>query len=80
VRRRPGNRGARSLPFGFKELPEAVRQPLQGGRVALHALFMDSALDVRSIEERAARGAPLADMADPAAGEIDRKLVLAVTP
>ncbi len=57
-----------------------MRQPLQGGRVALHALFMDSALDVRSIEERAARGAPLADMADPAAGEIDRKLVLAVTP
>jgi hypothetical protein len=74
----------RAIPItaqvGFKELPEAVRQPLQGGRVALHALFMDSALDVRSIEERAARGAPLADMADPAAGEIDRKLVLAVTP
>jgi hypothetical protein len=65
---------------GFKELPEAVRQPLQSGRIALHALFMDSAVDVRSIEERVAHGAPLADMADAAAGEIDRRLVLAVTP
>ena len=64
---------------GFKELPEAVRQPLQGDRIALHALFMDSAVDVRSIEERVARAAPLADVADAAAGEIDRKLLLAVT-
>ena len=65
---------------GFKELPEAVRQPLHRGRIALHALFMDRAVDVCSIEERVARGAPLADMADAAAGEIDRKLVLEVTP
>jgi hypothetical protein len=64
---------------GFKELPEAVRQPLQGDRIVLHALFMDSAVDVRSIEERVARAAPLADVADAAAGEIDRKLLLAVT-
>jgi hypothetical protein len=63
---------------GFNELPEAVRQPLQGDRIALHALFMDSALDVRSIEARVARAAPLADLADAAAGEIDRKMVLAV--
>ncbi len=64
---------------GFKELPEAVRQPLQGDRIALHALFMDSAVDVRSIEARVTRAAPLTDIADAAAGEIDRKLVLAVT-
>jgi len=63
-----------------RNCPRPCGSRWQGGRVALHALFMDSALDVRSIEERAARGAPLADMADPAAGEIDRKLVLAVTP
>lgn len=47
--------------------------------MVLHALFMDSAVDVRSIEERVARAAPLADVADAAAGEIDRKLLLAVT-
>jgi hypothetical protein len=64
---------------GFKELPEAVRQPLQEDRIVLHALFMDSAVDVRSIEARVARAAPLADVADAAAGEIDRKLLLAVT-
>ena len=64
---------------GFKELPEAVRQPLQGDRIVLHAMFMDSAVDVRSIEERVARAAPLADVADAAAGEIDRRLMLAVT-
>jgi hypothetical protein len=64
---------------GFKELPEAVRQPLQGDLIVLHALFMDSAVDVRSIEERVARAAPLADVANAAAGEIDRKLLLAVT-
>jgi hypothetical protein len=65
---------------GFKELPEAVRQPLQGDTITLHALFMDRPLDVRSVEQRVANVGSSAGLADPAAGEIDRTLVLKVLP
>ncbi|HEX3757049.1 MAG TPA: hypothetical protein VHW23_00015 [Kofleriaceae bacterium] len=41
-----------------RELPEAVAQPLRPGRLWLHALFTDEAVDVRAIErgQRPARG------------------------
>ena len=40
------------------ELPEAVAQPLPPGRLWIHALFTDEAIDVRAIErgQRPARG------------------------
>jgi hypothetical protein len=66
--------------IGFKELPEAIRIPLQGDRITLHALFMDRPLDVRSVEQRVAKVGTAADLAAPAAGEIDRTLVLKVIP
>lgn len=66
--------------IGFKELPEAIRNPLQGDKITLHALFMDRALDVRSVEQRVANAGSIAKLADPAAGEIDRTLVLKVIP
>jgi hypothetical protein len=62
---------------GFKELPEAVRHPLQGSSLTVHALFMDRALDVRTVEARVARGAFAAD-AD--AGEVLRTMVFEVRP
>jgi hypothetical protein len=62
---------------GFKELPEAVRHPLQGTLLTVHALFMDKALDVRAVEARAARGEFSADVE---AGEILRTMVFEVRP
>jgi hypothetical protein len=62
---------------GFKELPEAVRHPLQGPWLTVHALFMDKTLDVRTVEDRVARGEFAAD-AD--AGEVLRTLVFEVRP
>jgi hypothetical protein len=62
---------------GFKELPEAVRQSLQGPSLTVHALFMEKALDVREVEARAARGEFTAN-AD--AGEILRTMVFEVRP
>ncbi len=62
---------------GFKELPEAVRQPLQGPSLTVYALFMDKPLDVRSVEDRVAHG-PLTP--DTAAGEVLRTLVFEVRP
>ena len=70
--------------IGFKELPEAIRIPLQGDTITLHSLFMDRALDVRSVEQRVAKmvskGGGSSGLADAAAGEIDRTLVLKVIP
>ena len=63
--------------IGFKELPEAVRHSLQGRSLTVHALFMDKALDVRTVEARAARGEIAAD-AD--AGEVLRAMVFEVRP
>jgi len=62
---------------GFKELPEAVRHRLQGASLTVYALFMDTALDVRAVESRVAKGAVLAQ-AEP--GEILRTLVFKVRP
>jgi len=62
---------------GFKELPEAVRHTLQGPSLTVHALFMDKALDVRTVEARVARGEFSAD-AD--TGEVLRSMVFEVRP
>jgi hypothetical protein len=62
---------------GFKELPEAVRHALRGTSLTVHALFMDQALDVRTVEARAARGE---FTANESAGEILRKMVFEVRP
>jgi hypothetical protein len=62
---------------GFKELPEAVRHPLQGPSLTVHALFLDKALDVRAVEARAAHGEFTADSD---AGEILRTMVFEVRP
>ena len=62
---------------GFKELPEAVRHPLQGPSLTVHALFLDKALDVRAVEARAAHGEFTADLD---AGEILRTMVFEVRP
>lgn len=62
---------------GFKELPEAVRQPLQGPSLTVHALFMDKALDVRAVEDRVARGDFAAEAS---AGEVLRTMVFEVRP
>jgi len=62
---------------GFKELPEAVRHPLQGSSLTVHALFMDKALDVRAVEARVARGE---FVADDDAGEVLRTMVFEVRP
>jgi hypothetical protein len=62
---------------GFKELPEAVRHPLQGTSLKVHALFMDKAIDVRAVEARVVHGEFAAD-AD--AGEILRTMVFEVRP
>ncbi len=62
---------------GFKELPEAVRQPLQGTSLTLYALFMDKPLDVRSVETRIARGEFTPDAA---AGEVLRTMAFEVRP
>jgi len=63
--------------IGFKELPEAVRHPLQGPSLTVHALFMDTALDVRTVEDRLARGE---FAADGSAGEVLRSMVFEVRP
>jgi hypothetical protein len=62
---------------GFKELPEAVRHPLPGPSLTVHALFMDKALDVRAVEDRVARGDFAAEAS---AGEVLRTLVFEVRP
>jgi hypothetical protein len=62
---------------GFKELPEAVRHPLQGTSLTVHALFLDKALDVRAVEARVARGEFTADAE---AGEILRTMRFEVRP
>ena len=56
---------------GFKELPEAIRQPLRGPRLMLYSLFMDQPLDVRTVEARIAAGD---FVANPAAGEVLNKV------
>jgi hypothetical protein len=66
-----------SKQIGFKELPEAIRQPVHGPRLSLYSLFMDEPLDVRSVEARIAAGAPLGDVA---AGEVLHKVELEVVP
>jgi hypothetical protein len=63
--------------IGFKELPDAVRHALRGPTLTVHALFMDKALDVRTVEARLAKGGFAADMA---AGELLRKTVFEVRP
>jgi hypothetical protein len=71
----------RAVPIGkqvgFKELPEAVRHPLQGTSLTVHALFLDKALDVRAVEARAAHGEFAADTD---AGEVLRTMVFEVRP
>lgn len=62
---------------GFKELPEAVRHPLQGPSLTVHALFMDKARDVRAVEDSVARGEFAADAS---AGEVLRTMVFQVRP
>jgi hypothetical protein len=62
---------------GFKELPEAIRHPLQGPSLTVHALFMDKALDVRAVEDRLARGEFAADAS---VGESLRTMVFEVRP
>ena len=62
---------------GFKELPEAVRHSLQGPSLTVHALFMDKAIDARTIEARVANGEIKADTN---AGELLRTIVLEVRP
>jgi hypothetical protein len=62
---------------GLKELPEAVRHALRGSSLTVHALFMDKALDARTVEARVAQGEFAAD-AD--AGEVLRTLVFEVRP
>ncbi len=66
-----------SKQLGFKELPEAVRHRLQGPSLTVYALFMDSPLDVRTVESRVTPHGflPRAD-----AGELLRTVVLEVRP
>jgi hypothetical protein len=62
---------------GLKELPEAVRHALRGSSLTVHALFMDKALDARTVEARVAQGGFAADAN---AGEVLRTLVFEVRP
>jgi hypothetical protein len=62
---------------GLKELPEAVRHPLQSSALTVYALFMDRPLDVRTVEGRVAGGV---FSAHPESGEILRVLPLTVKP
>lgn len=62
---------------GFKELPEAIRQPLRGPRLVLYSLFMDQPLDVRTVEARIAAGGLVAN---PSAGEVLNKVEWQVQP
>jgi hypothetical protein len=62
---------------GFKELPEAIRQPLRGPRLVLYSLFMDQPLDVRTVEARIAAGG---FVANPAAGEVLNRVEWEVQP
>jgi hypothetical protein len=64
---------------GFKELPEAIRQPLHGPRLAVYSLFMDQPLDVRAVEARIAAGAG-GFVANPSAGEVLSKVEWEVQP
>ncbi len=64
--------------LGFRELPEAIRQPLPEGRVVVHALFTERPLDVVTVEERVRRAGASDNLADASAGEIDRVQVLTV--
>jgi hypothetical protein len=66
---------------GFKELPEAIRQPLRGPRLVVYSLFMDQPLDVRTVEARIAAGTA-ADgfVANPSAGEVLSKVEWDVQP
>jgi hypothetical protein len=66
-----------SKQVGFKELPQAVRHSLKGRSLTVHALFMDKALDVRTVESRVAKGEFAADVS---AGESLRTFVLEVRP
>lgn len=69
--------------IGFKELPEAIRQPLRGPRLVLHSLFMDQPLDVRTVEARIAAGAgagAAAFVANASAGEVLSKVEWEVQP
>jgi len=63
--------------IGLRELPEAIRHPLRGPRLTLHALFADQPLDVRTVEARIAAGGLVADAR---AGEVLRTLELEVRP
>jgi hypothetical protein len=62
---------------GMKELPEAVRHALRGSSLTVHALFMDKALDARTVEARVAQGEFVADVD---AGEVLRTIVFEVIP
>jgi len=62
---------------GFKELPEAIRQPLRGPRLVLYSLFMDRPLDVRTVEGRIAAGGFVANTS---AGEVLNKVEWEVQP
>ncbi|HXU63512.1 MAG TPA: hypothetical protein VN962_17560 [Polyangia bacterium] len=62
---------------GFKELPEAIRQPLRGPRLVLYSLFMDQPLDVRTVEGRIAAGGFVANAS---AGEVLNKVEWEVQP
>jgi len=62
---------------GFKELPEAVRHPVQGSLLTLYALFLDSPLDVRAVESRMGDGAFAARSES---GEVLRSFDLKVRP
>jgi len=64
---------------GFKELPEAIRQPLRGPRLVLHTLFMDQPLDVRTVEARVAAGAGVFE-ANASAGEVLTKVEWELEP
>jgi hypothetical protein len=64
---------------GFKELPEAIRQPLRGPRLVLYSLFMDQPVDVRTVETRIAASAG-GFVANPAAGEELSKVEWEVQP
>lgn len=66
-----------STQVGFKELPEAIRQPLRGPRVVLYSLFMDHPLDVRTVEARIAAGGLVAN---PAEGEVLNRVQWEVQP
>jgi len=62
---------------GFKELPEAIRQPLRGPRLVLYSLFMDQPLDVRTVEGRIAAGGFVANAS---AGEVLNRVEWEVQP